>query len=1304
MKSSRFTPTLSKFIAAASASLMIGTLALVASLADQPAEAQQPPGQNFCSDFILQALETLDDNCNAMDRNSACYGNFRVGATFLEEVEDGYFSRPADRADLVQLQSISTDPLDPDAEEWGIALINAQANLPGSLPGQAVTFLLMGDATVVNAVSPEQAALPFDPIEVTTSAQTAIRTQPEANANLAGSAPQGAVLGADATDGTGLWIRAFYQDPADAESPAVGGWVLRSSLVAFDASILPAVNAETRTPMQSFIFRTGLGRPVCDQAPNQVIVQGPTNTQVNLNVNGADIVVGSTVGLQSVQGAPQDILDELDLPDDIIEQLTQGGGGEATQEAGNGDPNSECAVMQLTVINGEVLLNEDELVLPEGNKAFAVSCGLPPTNDSSDPESTEEPGNLVEELLNQQFASEWGAPRPLTEEELNALLPLENLTTDNINYEIDIPDVNDVTPAFTNTPTFTPTFRPVTSTPTALPTGTPTGTPLPPATAVPPPANVGQPAQGTNVVGGGQVAIVGQPFPNPFSVTVLDPYGTPVVGTAVTFTAPTGGATGTFAATGTNSQTVVTNGSGTATTSSFTPNTVSGQYAVIATAPSTVASAPSADTLAKRPSFQTRVVATFSVANAAGEAMGIEVISGSGQSVGIGENYPNPLVARVVDEFGNGVAGVNVTFLIDYYAPILFDPENSEVDIVTDANGYATTPLLYNYSQSGGQYTVYAYPSGLEDSAFFNLNIIEPPTATFTPTLIPTATLTPVPGVGSGSVTSGDGQALTINQTGSGITIQILDTNSQPMDGVSIVMSISGAEFLVGQGGSPTWSGTTSGGGFATSDPVQATCAAGSYNVGITANGLSVSGASGTVSPGAVESIQVTSGDNQSIGPGQPFPTELRARVTDSCNNPVPGVSISFTGPALSGAAIDFGGSNVASGSSDGSGEFGAFGTATNIDGTFQVTASANGGNPSSVLFLTIQSLALNVTSLADSGPGTLRDIMAAAPPDSTITFGVTGTIAVSSPLSIEKNVSFDGPGAGSLTISGGGGTRVFINNGYTVSMDGLTISNGSAGDGAGVYNAGGMTLTDMVFSGNAVSLTGGAIYNSGSLTVSNSTFSGNSAGVDGSAIHSNTNATILIATSTFTGNTGQAVSLLNGGTISSSSFISNTGRAVGISGAPAVTLLGVTFQGNSASPWDGGAVYIGAGSTANVTNSIFLNNFTNVTSETCCAKGGAIFVEGTLTATGTEFVGNTAGSSAGAVQGWINATINITNSCITGNSDGSNVAISSASSTTANLQFNWWGDPGGAGANGVNGASGNVNTASPLASAPVTC
>src|SRR5687767_11050611 len=108
-----------------------------------------------CPALVEQALTDMGQNCDLLDRNSACYGYNRVDATFHESASDDFFSKPADRSQISNLQSIATAPLDVDQDFWGIAVMNVQANVPNTLPGQAVTFVLLGDVKVDNAVAPE---------------------------------------------------------------------------------------------------------------------------------------------------------------------------------------------------------------------------------------------------------------------------------------------------------------------------------------------------------------------------------------------------------------------------------------------------------------------------------------------------------------------------------------------------------------------------------------------------------------------------------------------------------------------------------------------------------------------------------------------------------------------------------------------------------------------------------------------------------------------------------------------------------------------------------------------------------------------------------------------------------------------------------------------------------------------------------------------------------------------------------------------------------------------------------------------
>src|SRR5262249_61071858 len=64
------------------------------------------------------------------------------------------------------------------------------------------------------------------------------------------------------------------------------------------------------------------------------------------------------------------------------------------------------------------------------------------------------------------------------------------------------------------------------------------------------------------------------------------------------------------------------------------------------------------------------------------------------------------------------------------------------------------------------------------------------------------------------------------------------------------------------------------------------------------------------------------------------------------------------------------------------------------------------------------------VTSLADAGPGTLRQailVANATPGDDAITFGVTGTINLAGALpDLSTNIDIQGPGANLLTVQRG--------------------------------------------------------------------------------------------------------------------------------------------------------------------------------------------------------------------------------------------------------------------------------------------
>lgn len=168
--------------------------------------------------------------------------------------------------------------------------------------------------------------------------------------------------------------------------------------------------------------------------------------------------------------------------------------------------------------------------------------------------------------------------------------------------------------------------------------------------------------------------------------------------------------------------------------------------------------------------------------------------------------------------------------------------------------------------------------------------------------------------------------------------------------------------------------------------------------------------------------------------------------------------------------------------------------------------------------------------SAPSGAAGRLVDVINAALAGDTITFSCSGTITLSSTITIGKNLIIDGSGQ-AVTISGGDTVGVFVvNSGMSVTLSHLTITHGYNWRGGGIGNWGTLTVTDSTLSANraqnpgGVGYYGGGIYNGGSLTVNNSTLYGNVAsytsgtpGGGGGGIYNV--GTLVVVNSTLTGN-----------------------------------------------------------------------------------------------------------------------------------------------------------------------------------------
>ena len=90
----------------------------------------------------------------------------------------------------------------------------------------------------------------------------------------------------------------------------------------------------------------------------------------------------------------------------------------------------------------------------------------------------------------------------------------------------------------------------------------------------------------------------------------------------------------------------------------------------------------------------------------------------------------------------------------------------------------------------------------------------------------------------------------------------------------------------------------------------------------------------------------------------------------------------------------------------------------------------------------------ITVTNTNNAGAGTLRQAITDAAAGDDIIFSVTGTITLTTgELAINKNLTINGPGSSSLTISGNNSSRIFYIDGssVTVNLSGLTITNGNS-------------------------------------------------------------------------------------------------------------------------------------------------------------------------------------------------------------------------------------------------------------------
>ena len=209
----------------------------------------------------------------------------------------------------------------------------------------------------------------------------------------------------------------------------------------------------------------------------------------------------------------------------------------------------------------------------------------------------------------------------------------------------------------------------------------------------------------------------------------------------------------------------------------------------------------------------------------------------------------------------------------------------------------------------------------------------------------------------------------------------------------------------------------------------------------------------------------------------------------------------------------------------------------------------------------------LTVLNANDSGPGSLRQVVAAADSGSVVNFSSSlagqTILLTSGAITLNRNVNIDGSALASpVQIDGNGATRVFtVPPGVTNVLTGLTLANGNGGAGGG-----------------------GAIDDSGHLTINRCTIVSNVTTSVGGGIVTRTGSALTVNASTFAYNTA-----------------TDSGTGGGIDNAGPLTVNQCTFSGNSAN--GGGAIFEEIGGLLTVNQSTISSNVAF-----CCGGGISIY------------------------------------------------------------------------------------------------
>ena len=293
----------------------------------------------------------------------------------------------------------------------------------------------------------------------------------------------------------------------------------------------------------------------------------------------------------------------------------------------------------------------------------------------------------------------------------------------------------------------------------------------------------------------------------------------------------------------------------------------------------------------------------------------LEQGSGDGQTGETGHHLTDPLIVTVLDQYGNPLSGVTVSFSVTPTDGVL-----SPASVDTDSDGEAST--LLQLGGTVGEYIATASVPGVS-SVTFTATATAPP-----PPPPPARVATTLEKVSGDSQTDRTNQHLT-----NPLIVKVLDQDSAALSGVTVNFSVSSTSGVL----SPT-SATTDADGQA-STALQLGGTASTYTVTASAAGIAqrVTFTATATEPPRSTTLRKISGDYQEKEAYQHLPNPLVVEVLDQYGAPLPDATVSFT------VSPSVGVLSPASATTDSNGQASTILRFGKTTGTYTVTVAAAG-------------------------------------------------------------------------------------------------------------------------------------------------------------------------------------------------------------------------------------------------------------------------------------------------------------------------------------------------------------------------